>query len=277
MVGQVTVVAWPAQMGLATSLGELADAPVTWPGLGRRDPGPIRLIVVRDAEALQRMTGGRAPTWGAGVAMPGSRTIVIRTDAGDPAGTLRHELAHLALRRAVRTRMPRWFEEGYASYASGEWSRLDGLALNVSVLRGAVPELDQLDSTLRAGPAAAEASYALATSAVLDLARRHPTGSITPLLGLLQEGVPWNDAVRRSTGLNPGQFAAAWRRDVRRRYGLLTWMVAGGFWVVMAAAVMAAAWFRRRQDLPRREALDEGWELPPPEALAELDRVPPSE
>lgn len=271
------MVAWPEQMSLATTLGEMADAPVSWPGLGRQDPGPIRLIVVPDRETLQRMTGGRAPTWGAGVALPGSRTIVVRTDAGDPAATLRHELAHLALRRAVRIRMPRWFEEGYASYAAGEWSRLDALALNVSVLRGAVPELDQLDSTLRAGPSAAEASYALATSAVLDLARRHPSGSLAPLLRLLQEGVAWDDALRRSTGLNPGQFATAWRRDVRRRYGLLTWLVAGGFWAAMAAAVMAAAWIRRRQDIPRREALDEGWEVPTPEALAELDRVPPTE
>jgi len=52
------------------------------------------------------------PGWGAALAFPESRTIVLRADAGDLERTLRHELAHLALHRQIRVRVPLWFDEG---------------------------------------------------------------------------------------------------------------------------------------------------------------------
>ena len=267
----MTAVAWPARMDLAIALAERADAPAEWPGLGRLDPGPIRLIVVEDPDRMRELTGGRAPAWGAGVALPGSRTILVRADAQNPIGVLRHELAHLALHRAVHVRLPRWFDEGYAAYAAGEWDRLDQLALNMSVIRGATPELAQLDAALRGGAPEASASYALAMSAIMELARRHPSGTLDPILTLLREGVPFPDALARTTGLTEGQFAVEWQKGVRQRYGLLSWTVAGGLWLIVAAIVVLAAWLRRRADRPRRAALDEGWVIPPEEAPPQLD------
>ena len=258
----MTAVAWPDQMSLALALAEEADRAVVWPGLGRRDPGRIRLIVVADQDQMRELSGGRAPSWGAGVALPGSRTILVRADASNPLQILRHELAHLALRGAIRTRTPRWFDEGYAAYASGEWDRLDALALNLAVVRGATPELADLDAALRGRAPVAEASYALAMTAVLELARRNPTGTLEPVLELLGEGIPFDEAVTRTTGLNPGQFAEAWRLGVRQRFGLLSWLAAGGLWAIVALAVLGAGWARRRADRPRREALDEGWVIP---------------
>ena len=260
-------------MPLALALAEEADRPYAWPGLGTAEPGRLRLIVVPDQARMRELSGGRAPSWGAGVALPSSRTILIRANAQDPSQTLRHELAHLALRRAIRVRAPLWFDEGYASFASGEWDRLDALALNLTVVRGAVPELSELDAALRGRAPAAQASYALAMSAVLELARRNPTGTLEPLLDLLATGIPFDEALQRTTGLNPGQFAVAWRERIRRHYGLLSWLAAGGLWAVMAFAVLGAAWLRRRADRPRRRALDEGWvvvEDPPDD---ELDRT----
>lgn len=268
-VGQVTAVAWPAEIRLALALAEHADAPATWPGLGVRDPGPLRLIVVPDAARMRELTGGRAPGWGAGIALPGSRTILVRADAEEPLTVLRHELAHLALRRAVRVRLPRWFDEGYAAYAAGEWSRLEALMLNVSVIRHGTPELTELDGTLRGRAPGAEASYALAMSAVMELARRNPTGTLEPLLRLLAEGEDFGVALRRTTGLTEGQFALEWRRSVHQRYSVLSWTLAGGLWAVVAVGVLIAGWVRRRADRPRRQALDEGWVIPDEEAPAE--------
>lgn len=254
-------------------LAERADASTTWPGLGTRDPGPVRLIVAADEAQMRELTGGRAPSWGAGIAIPGARTILVRADARDPLTILRHELAHLALRRAVRVSVPRWFDEGYAAYAAGEWDRLDAIQLNLTVARGGAPELAELDAALRGRAPDAEASYALAMSAVLELARRNPSGTLQPILSLLESGVEFPAAVARTTGLTEGQFAVEWHRTIRSRYGLLTWVMAGGFWAVIAVAVLGARWFRRRADRPRRAALDEGWVVPPDDPEAELDRT----
>jgi hypothetical protein len=257
-------------MPLALALAEAADRPRAWPGLAASDPGPIRLIVVPDRAAMERLTAGRAPGWGAGIALPGSRTIMIRVDAGDPEGTLQHELAHLALRRAIRVAVPRWFDEGYASYAAGEWSRMDAVALNLAVLRGDLPDLDALNAALRGSEAQASVAYALAMTAVMEAARRHPDHSLGPLLTLLGQGVPFDTALRRSTGLTMGQFDAAWQKDVRRRYGWLGWFTLGGIWFVVAIGVLVAAWVRRHLDRPRRAALDVGW--PEPDDDPELDQ-----
>ena len=136
----MTAVAWPKQMSLAIELARVAGRPVEWPGLGTVSPGPIRLIVVPDSRRLDSLTSGRAPSWGAAIAVPDAHTILLRADAGDLLQTLRHELAHLALHQRVRVRVPLWFDEGYAGWAAGEWERLGSLELNLSVARGAVPD-----------------------------------------------------------------------------------------------------------------------------------------
>lgn len=270
-VGEVTAVSWPGLEDLAAGLAEQAGRPAPWPGLGRRAVGPLRLIVVPDADALAELTRGRAPGWGVGVALLGARTIVVRADGGDVSRTLRHELAHIVLDDAIRSRRPLWFDEGYATWAAGEFGRIDALALNLAVVRGRVPEFPGLNAALRGTAGDADAAYALAATAVIELANRNPTRSLEPLLTRLRDGMPFDEAVLATTGLTLGRYEIEWRRTIRRRYGVLAWTAAGGLWLIVAVVVLVAARVRRHTDAPRREALDEGWELPPEEPDADLD------
>jgi hypothetical protein len=259
---------------LGLELARRAGRPTEWPGLGRRTPGPLQLIVVPDGRQFDSLSSGRAPAWGAGVALPGARTIMLRADRDNLYGTLRHELAHLALHQAVKGRVPLWFDEGYASWAAGEWDRLGVLDLNLAVVRGAVPDLRALDGALRGSASTADAAYALAVSAVTELARRNPSGSLTPLLQRLEAGENFDAAVLATTGLTMSQFDTQWRRTIRRRYSLATWLLAGGGWGVLAFSMWALVRIRRKADLPRRAALDEGWVVPPETTdPPELDRT----
>jgi hypothetical protein len=260
-VGTVSVVAWPGEAKAAIGLAEMADRPAEWTGLGRRAAGPLRLVIVPDAAALGRVTGGRAPAWGAGVTFPSSRTIVLRADGGDMRETLRHELAHLVLHDAVKVRLPLWFDEGYAAVAANEWDRMDALRLSWIVLRRDLPGFRELDGGLRAGESRAEKSYTLAMSAVLELARRNPAGTLDSLLARLHQGDSFEAAVAGSTGLPLAVFERDWQRTIRKRYNLVIWLSAGGFWLIVSLAVVMAWWIRRRQDRPRRKALDQGWEV----------------
>jgi hypothetical protein len=269
----VTAVAWPEQIGLATALARRAAEPAEWPGLGRRTLGPIRLIVVPDARRLDSLATG-FPSWGVAAALPGERTILLRADTEDLFRTLRHELAHLALHQAVAVRVPLWYDEGYAVWAAGEWDRLRGLELNLAVVRGAVPDLGGLDGALRGSASTADAAYALAASAVTELARRNPSNSLAPLMNRLQTGSDFEAAVQATTGLTLAQFEAVWRQGLRRRYSLATWLLAGGGWSLVAVLLWALVRRRRALDQPRRAALDEGWDVPPEDvASSELDRT----
>jgi hypothetical protein len=104
---------------------------------------------------------GRGPSWGAGFALPGARTIVIRVDGGDPHGILRHELAHLALHEAIRVRVPLWFDEGTRPWlpASGTGSIF---CRSISPWLGRRARLLRAGRSLRATETTAQTAYALA-------------------------------------------------------------------------------------------------------------------
>jgi hypothetical protein len=262
-VGEVRVIASEGRLDAAIALAELADRPTTWPGLGQRSPGPFQLILVADSAELARATRGRAPGWGAAVAFPASRTIVLRADLPDLPRTLRHEVGHLVLRNAVRSRVPLWFDEGYATLAAGEFDRLARLEMHLSVVLRGVPTLRDLDGELRSSAVVSERAYGLAATAVGYLAERTPGGDLAPLLDRLGAGVEFEAAVTAATGREMPRIEEDWRETTRQRFRGALWVAAGGWWLVAAGAVVLAWGMRRRRERPRRAALDAGWEVPP--------------
>lgn len=263
--GEVLVVAPPELDQLGATLGDFAGEAHDWLGLGPVDLTPLTLVLVADEAGFAEWSRGRVPSWGAGLTVPSRRLVVVRVNAGNPHQTLRHELAHLALHSRIRSRVPLWFSEGYAALASGEHGRLDALQLNLAVALGRVPSLPRLDAALRGGAADAGPAYALAASAVADIARRHPTGSLAPILQRMEQGEPFAEALLAATGLDPLGFGDRWYLDIRRRYNIGVWAVAGGAWVLVTLVLAFLLALRRQRDRTRRAALDHGWPLPPPD------------
>jgi hypothetical protein len=269
-VGRVTVVAWPGQEALATSLAEIADHASGFPGIGALPDRPIRLILAPTRQRYDSLTRGRLPFWSEGAAFPDASTIVLLTD--HPAvrpSALRHELAHLALRWRIGRGAPLWFEEGYAAVAAEEWSRLDALRLNWQLARGDRMNLDDVDRALRGGRGDAEAGYALATTAVLLLHRWGGKGGLDHLVANLAQEPTFDAALRATYHITEGDFEARWQRDVASRYGWLSWAAAMGvFWITIGAVLVALVVLRRRRDRARRATLDDG------QLLDELDITP---
>ncbi len=258
----VTIVAPEELGGLANRMQQVINRPTEWLGLGPVELTPLTLVLVPDVAGFTSWARGRVPRWGAGLTLPARRLIVIRANAGNPLQTLRHELAHLAFHTAIRVRVPLWFSEGYATLAAGEQGRLNLLQLNLAVALGRVPSLQALDGALRGSVADAGPAYALAGAAVADIAARHPSGSLEPLLIRLRHGEGFDQALLASTGLQMPDFDEAWRQSMRHRYNLGVWLMAGGAWIVVLIVLAVLAGQRRRRDVPRRAALDVGWTLP---------------
>lgn len=245
-------------------LAEYADQAGPWPGITESPDYRIRLILARDDSRFDSLTRGRLPEWGAGAAFPASNSIIIKI-GGDPRAVrkvLRHELAHLALRAKVR-RVPRWFDEGYAARAAGEWSATDALAVNWAVLWGARPTLAELDRRLRSASASeATSAYAFSTTAVLTLERIGAERGLGSLIESLETTPNFDAALRTTHQLTLGQFEERWHKELRSRYG---WLLLAGsmtlFWA-LAGLILVALWSRRRlRDDERRRALNEGWEI----------------
>ena len=273
-------------MPLARSLIKSAVERDTFPGLPR-PAARVLIAVAPDARRFREWIGPAAPEWGAAIAFPAERRIVMQgrragSDAGDPLRVLRHELAHLALHEAIGELPPRWFNEGYASYAAGEWGREETLATSFALVLRGVPPLDSLDSGFAGGAARADAAYALAYRAVAELAALDPERGLTLFFQYWKESGSMERAIRAAYGLTQTGFEQRWAQRTRRRFGGLAFLanVTLGLGLTLVL-VLPLYLVRRRRDRRRMAALraaDEAAERANREsAIAELLRgLPPA-
>ncbi len=221
--GRFTAVFYPSEQTLAQSLVSLSIANDTFPGLPRPTQR-VLLAIAPDKRRFREWVGPRAPEWGAAVAFPDSRRIVMQgrsagADAGDPRAVLRHELAHLALHEYLDDLPPRWFDEGYATFAARETGRDDALAANVALAIKGAPTFDQLDSEFTEGATTAQTAYALAYGAVDQLASLDTAHGLSRFFEAWRTQGTMERAVRSTYGITMAEFEQRWQRQTRRRYG----------------------------------------------------------
>jgi hypothetical protein len=252
---------WPEQEALAVRIAErLRDQPPL-PVLPDSvlSPASVDVYLAPDAARWDSLTGGRAPEWGAGVADPAAGLIVLptydwsRTPPHTIYRTLRHELAHVALQRHLgAARTPRWFTEGYAQWAAGEWTWDAAWRLRLAFLGDRAPPLDSLTLDWPAGEADARVAYLLSASAIAYLVDRSGERGLRVLLDRWAERVDFDGAFRSTYGLTMSQFEEDWRRHVKEAYG---WTVILGhsaiFWLVAAVVLVILFAVRRRRDRAR--------------------------
>jgi len=266
--GSVEVYHWSGGEALAASILEPPGVLEPLPGLpvDALEVGPpIRVYLAPDAERFRRLTGGRAPEWGAGVALPQSGVVVLpgygsaRGATGNLPRVLRHELAHVVLYRHVApARVPRWFSEGYATWAAGQLDPEAGWILRLAFLAGSAPQLDSLTIAWPAGQVDARIAYLLSASVLAYLHDRGGDRVLGIFLAEWKASGELDDALRGTYGLTLGQLERHWSRDVRRRYGWLVFLAQTTvIWSIVAILVIVLSAARRRRDRARLERLRE--------------------
>jgi hypothetical protein len=258
--GRFTVVYFPADDLLARALAAAAVRTDTFPWL----PRPRQRVLVAlapDAARFRAWAGPQAPEWGAALAFPESRRIIMQgrtagSDAGDPVEVLRHELAHLALHEVMGDLPPRWFDEGYASVAAREWRRDDVLAANVALVLRGTPTLARLDEGFQGGSVGAQAAYAFSYRAVTDLAALDPARGLTLFFQYWRESGSMDQAIRRAFGITLAGFERDFQGRTRRSYGALA-LFADLSLVLFILSLLMLPFFvsRRRRDRRRLKAL----------------------
>jgi hypothetical protein len=224
-VGRFTAVYFPDDDRLARTLLESSARTDSFPWLPRPTQH-VLIAIAPDAKHFRAWAGRAAPEWGAALAFPESRRILLQgrsagSDAGDPVETLRHELAHLALHERLGDKPPRWFDEGYASVAAREWRRDDVLAANVVLALRGVPSLEQLEDGFSGGPSAAQSAYALSYRAVTELASLDPDRGLSLFFQYWAKAPSMDAAVRQAFGITLVGFEHEFQQRTRRRYGAL--------------------------------------------------------
>lgn len=258
--GRFTAVYYPADRTLAVTVVDYAVGLDTFPGLPR--PRQRILIAIAPNRRLFReWIGPGAPEWGAAIAFPVSRRIVMQgrsagSDAGDPRETLRHELAHLALHEDLDERAPRWFDEGYASYAAHEWRREDALTTNFALALRGMPTFEELERQFTGPASVVAAAYALSYRAVTDLADLDAIHGLALFFADWKTTGSMDKAMRAAYGMTLADFETRWRTRTRRRYGGLALFgdvtVAGLVLLLLVGPLQVA---RRRRDRERMRVM----------------------
>ena len=259
--GPVRLHFWPEQEALAVRVVEQLEGKLTFPGLppGVLGESGVDVWLAPTEARWDSLTGGAAPEWGAGIADPERGLIVLptfdwqRTPPHTLQTTLRHELAHVALQRWLGdARTPRWFTEGYAQWAAGEWSLDSAWRLRLALVSDRTPPLDSLTLEWPWGEADARVAYLLSASAIAYLVDRSGENGLRVLLLRWRESSDFDAAFRSTYGVTMGQFEEDWRAYVKRRYG---WTVLLGqsafFWMVAAGLLLVLMVIRRRRDRAR--------------------------
>jgi hypothetical protein len=260
--GRFVFLFFPRDQQLATSLAASALATDTFPGLPRPQQRVV-IAIAPDKRRFREWAGASAPEWGSAIAFPDSRRIVMQgqragSDAGDPGAVLRHELAHVALHESLGSLPSRWFDEGYASYAAGEWGRDEVLMTNIALALRGMPTLDELEESFGGGETAAQSAYALAYRAVADLAQIDREHGLALFLGYWRATNSFERAMRQAYGMTVADFERSWRQRTRRQYGalaLVSNLTMAGLLLLFVLAPLYVA--RRRRDRRRLERMKE--------------------
>lgn len=266
--GNVVVYHWPGGEAFARDVATAAAAALALPALPPgvlAFPPPVRIFLPPDEQRFDSLTGGRAPEWGAGVAFVDSSIIVLpgyssrtRGAVHDLGPVLRHELAHIGLHRYLgHAQVPRWFSEGYATWAAGQLDADAAWLLRLAFLTRRAPPLDSLALDWPVLTTDARVAYLLSASAVGFLAETGGEAGLEMLLARWRESGSFDDALRATYTMTIGQLEEYWGRSVRRRYGwLLFFAQTAVIWVVITILVLILFVIRRRRDRARLARLE---------------------
>jgi hypothetical protein len=246
----------PDDSAVAARLLELVEAQPPLPGLPPGVPSDVTVVLTHARDAFDELTGGVVPEWRAGVALPSANLIVIPAGEGPSAvtgegrRTLRHEWAHLGLHAHLgELRVPRWFDEGYAQWASGGFDASEAWRLRVLLAFGGAPPMDSLALRWPAELERARLAYLLAASAVAYLVESSGERGLAALFERWRSERSFDRALTLTFGVTPGQLEEDWKRHVRDRYGWLVVLAHSSvFWLAVTLVLLFFVGVRRRRN-----------------------------
>jgi len=224
----------------------------------------VFIYIVSDAERFDSLAGNQIPDWGAGVAIPFRRLIVIKSPLILPGekslGELvAHEYAHIALARRTRYKpAPRWFDEGLAMYVSAEWDWIDNLAMGKAAILGMTMRLREIERLNRYGSDQANVAYAesyLAFKLFLDL---YGQSGIGLFLDNLASGANIETAFLYATGAGSAVFEHEFGIHLSGNYNVVAVLVSSDLlWALLALLIVVGFILNRLRRRSRMKKLEE--------------------
>lgn len=230
--------------------------------LGRPVLSNVTVYVARTPLEMAGLApeGAPFPKYAAGVAYSDIGFVLLTIHPNDPnahhdlAEIFRHELAHVALHDAVGGRpVPRWLNEGFAVYASGETSFTRLQSLWTATVADQLLPLERMERTFPTDAVGVSVAYAQAADVVRFLIRRQDEQRFVGMIERIRRGQDFEPALRDAYGLDMATLEFEWREDVSRRYTF--WPIVFSGSMVWGAVMGLFVWGWRRRKRRDKETL----------------------
>ncbi len=259
VVGRITLRYEPELEAAALSLAQ--HLPDWWEDLEREfgqdldDSLVIHLVshpgTLADASGM--------PGWAAGVANSPRGEIIISTH--EPSGQrsnltvlARHELAHVALHRAIGgAKVPRWFHEGVADTLGTAVDFGRSRTLTNAVFGPGVPSIFDAEAMFYGENGDVTTAYAASRDFVLFL-RARDERAYAEVFERLRNGESFHKAIAGAYNASLEEIDANWRAGLWGRVSWAPLFDSGALPLGLTVPLIAMAWVRRR-----RSRLD-GWD-----------------
>lgn len=188
-------------------------------------PPHLEILIASSDEEFREVTSYGVPDWGVGCAFPSRNLVVIKsprvvTYPTDIERVIAHEIAHIAAGRVLGdVRVPRWFHEGVAMAAAGEWRLAQSAPLAAGVARGTLISLADLERSFPTGAREARLAYAESFHAVRFLMDEAGAADPGVILRAMAEAESFDGGLEAVYGAGRSSFEEDVRRFFRRRFG----------------------------------------------------------
>lgn len=199
-------------------------------------------------------SGLRYPQYASGLALPRSRLILLTATPRFPGENhdlvqiFRHELAHVAMADRVGVgQVPRWFDEGFAVYASGEGEMMRMQTLWTATLARRLIPFAELSARFPEDAQTASIAYAQAADVIRYLLRGDGEHRFHAIFSRMNKSQTFESAVQDAYGEDLGLLEVEYRADAARRYTFWPILFASSTIWGLAAALFVLAYYRKRR------------------------------
>lgn len=205
------------------------------------------ILLIGDTQSFRRMAGSDLVV---AFAVPEKALMVIDHSRVSLSPfslevTMKHELCHLLLSHYSKgRRIPRWFEEGIAQWASEGMGELildhKKPLLNQAVLAGKIIPMRALSQRFPADRGSLSLAYEQSRSFVSYIVEKHGLEKVLDLLKTLRDGQAWEEAVWGVLGVSFLDLEDTWHRQLKRELTWLMYLVNHLYEILFFLAAVAA-------------------------------------
>lgn len=185
----------------------------------------VRTFLCPSEKSFNELTDNLIPDWGEGVADPVQNVIILKSpsqmdDQNHFPKLVKHELVHILIGHSAKNPrdLPKWFNEGIASYLSADERVSSGEAISKALISDSIIPLDEIDGVLRFQRTKATLAYEESYSFTAYLVENYGFENMVNLIQELQTEKTFAHVFRDVYGIDLFEAEIAWYQYMEKKY-----------------------------------------------------------